>query len=666
VVDILLTGAGGKSAAFRDTVELQEGETAELVFEPPAEQFLTEEEQEEQEEQAKDLTALITIRAAEDSSGLKISAGGSGAARTRTLVVPNGAQTVYLAALKKSSQTLTISGDDAAKVSKAAAAAGGETPGPTKDIFIVDSSAIAETGGSMGFVITVGESGKLSIAYAFTLNIPSLTDLLADFRELTEGTADAKIAYLVGEEFDRSTVSVTGTYSDGTKNVVITDYEVTGFDSSQAGVLAVQFKKSGITAFITGHVGGKFLDSERKTLAITILSPSGARLFFPYGGRLDEEVPQRNRYTVTQGRTLVIAPVCWRVPAGATFQWTVSGTSAYTTNGEYLTFLPGAVAGNYNVTVTASFDGQSVSASTSVECVNASSPPSEDRECENGAFAPGQNVGKWNTSLGGFGGSAAYTLGMGMDNGPGDDIRISGNAFGAWVEPGIIWVMKDENHNGKMDDTWYELKGNAEELGWTLTRRYAVAYYPNNTWEDSLGNYGALGPLQATLTPSSPTITLAGTMLDRSTTNAMGWDLRGYVDVIDDLFDISDAVQADGTPIYLDHIDFVRVQTGEHQYTGLFGEISTEITGGSAGIGPVWDEGRTLAGTSGGGGYTYSFVNNSGYDLSVWFRDIAGTLSVPAGQTVPYTSPESKLYYNYSGGNVNASPSGNTLTFTNG
>jgi hypothetical protein len=663
VVDILLTGAGGKSAAFRDTVELQEGETAELVFEPPADQFLTEEEQEEQEEQAKDLTALITIRtAAEDSTGLKISAGGSGAARTRTLTAP-GAQTVIFVALKKSSQTLTISGVDAAKVSKAGAPTGGETPGPTKDIFIVDSSGIVETGGSMNFVITVGESGKLSIAYAFTLNIPSLTELLADFRELTEGTADAKIAYLVGEEFDRSTVSVTGTYSDGTKGTVITDYEVTGFDSSQAGVLAVQFKKSGITAFITGHVGGKFLDSERKTLAITILSPSGARLIFPYGGRLDEGVQQRNRYTVTQGHTLVIAPVCWRIPAGAAFQWTVSGTSAYTTNGEYLTFNSGAAAGNYNVTVTASFDGQSVSASTTVECVNGSTT-SVAREYENGAYAPGQNVGKWNTSLGGFGGSAAYTLSM--DNGPGDDFRISGNAFGAWVEPGIIWVMKDENHNGKMDDTWYELKGNAEELGIPLTRRYAVVYYPNNTWEDSLGNYGALGPLQATQTPSSPTITLAGTMLNRVNSGVMGWDLTGYVDTADELYDISDAVQADGTPVYLDHIDFVRVQTGEHHYTGLFGEISTEITGGSSGIGPVWSEIRTLTGTSGGGGYAYSFVNNSGYDLSVWFRDIAGTLSVPAGQTVPYISPESKLYYNYSGGNVNASPSGNTLTFTNG
>ncbi|MDR1318421.1 MAG: bacterial Ig-like domain-containing protein, partial [Treponema sp.] len=438
VVDILLAGENGKSAALRDTVEIQEGVEAALVFEPPADEFLTGEEQEEEEEeeegeeeeqgeegeQPKELTALITIRAATgDSSGLKISAGGSGAARTRTLAVPNGVQTLYLAALKKSSHTLAISANDAAIVSKAAAAPVGVSPGSAKDILIVDSSAIAETGGSLNFVITVEESGRQSITYAVTLNIPGLTVLYANFKN--DGEKGYKRTYLVGDTFDRSTISVTGYYSDGTKNVVVTDYEVEGFDSSIPGVITVRFKKSGMYARDTLTLEGS------TSFDITILASSEARLIFPYGGMI-EGFPQRGRYTVTQGNTLVIAPVLWRVPAGAAFHWTVSGTSSYTAKGEYLTFKPGVSTGNYNVTVTASFGGQSVSASTTVECVNGSTT-SPDLGPDSGYFndgvAPGQFVEpNWGDSMGGYGGSMTYKLSM--DNTPGDDFRISGNAFG--------------------------------------------------------------------------------------------------------------------------------------------------------------------------------------------------------------------------------------------
>jgi hypothetical protein len=256
---------------------------------------------------------------------------------------------------------------------------------------------------------------------------------------------------------------------------------------------------------------------------------------------------------------------------------------------------------------------------------------------------------------------------MRRENGPGDDFHIKGNAFGAWVEPGIVWVLKDENRNGKADDTWYELKGNAEELLIPVIRRYAVTYYRSGAWEDNLGNTGTCGPLQKYPSSWPDSVTLAGTMLDRSNSSVMGWDLKGYVDTTDEFYDIDDAVQADGSPVSppLDCTDFIRIQTGEHVYSGALGEISTEIAGGSQGIGSVWNEDRTLNGVSGEGGYAYNLVNNSGYDITVFFRDVAGTLSVPRGQTVPYASAESKLYYDYSGGNVHVSRSGgNTLTFT--
>jgi hypothetical protein len=296
-----------------------------------------------------------------------------------------------------------------------------------------------------------------------------------------------------------------------------------------------------------------------------------------------------------------------------------------------------------------------------VECVNASSPPSEDREHDYDAYAPGQNVGKYSISLGGYGGT--ITRGFSIDNALGDDFRIVGNAFGGWAEPGIIWVMKDENRNGKADDTWYELKGNAEELGMKITRRYAVAYHTDRSWEDNLGNTGTLGSLQPT--PSAP-ITLAGTLINRLGSLSGDW-LQGYVDTGDILFDISDAVQVDGTPVYLDHIDFVRVQTGEHIYDNVFGEISTEINMNGGGFGTVWAETRSLNGVANGKGtYAYQVVNNSGYDLTVSFKDVTETLSVPRGTTLPYTSAESKLYFNYVGGNVKHSISGATLTITDG
>jgi hypothetical protein len=54
---------------------------------------------------------------------------------------------------------------------------------------------------------------------------------------------------------------------------------------------------------------------------------------------------------------------------------------------------------------------------------------------------------------------------------------------------------------------------------------------------------------------------------------------RGYVDNSDQsLFRISDAVTADGQPIRLDFIDFVKVQTAVNAKAGWLGEISTEVT----------------------------------------------------------------------------------------
>ena len=89
--------------------------------------------------------------------------------------------------------------------------------------------------------------------------------------------------------------------------------------------------------------------------------------------------------------------------------------------------------------------------------------------------APGQNTNKTlgiidaaktlegkrgTVSLGAWGGFVVYGFDHTVINETGkDDVIIYGNAQSNFAEPGIVWVMQDENGNGKPDDTWYELKG---------------------------------------------------------------------------------------------------------------------------------------------------------------------------------------------------------------
>jgi hypothetical protein len=648
VVDILLAAQNGRSAVFRGTVEVLMGGTADLKFEPSLDDFTG-------EEQETEFTAAITIVPTKaNSSGLV--SGGSGASHTMSFRTPRGKNQAYICVDKLPAQTLTISGADAGRVSKAAESTDGEKPTPIKDVLVIDTAAEAETGGTLTFVITVAEDDRQSVDYGITLDVAWLSSLTVEFVP-DPVTGKEKLSCWKGEEFDRGAVKVTGLYL-GNETGEIKDYEVTDFDSASAGTTTVRFRKSGKYA----------ADAAGKTsFSITILSPSEARLFFDYGRRISAEDPVPGRYTVTQGRKLVIAPVLWRVPPGTSFRWTVSGGN-YTPNGEFLAFNPGTPAGNYDVTVTAYSGADPIAvASTTVECVNGSVSSSTVTGLPDGALGPGQFVPgadrSYNISLGGYGGNVIYPFSV--DNEPAaEDFVITGNAFGSWVEPGIVWVMKDENKNGAADDTWYELRGNAEDIsGFTVTRRYAVTYSKNNrTWEDNLGNSGTLGIGQAYPSGYPSEMTLVGTLLTRFTS---GENLRGYVDILADTFDIAKAIHADGTPASLDHIDFVRVQTAEHVYDSTFGEFSTEIKGGSGGISKMWTETRTLTGVSNGSGaYTYKFFNNSGYDLTISFKGDTQTEYVAHKTQKGITRTEDKLYFKYIGGNVDHSISGNTLTFT--
>ncbi|MBO5971497.1 MAG: cell surface protein [Alistipes sp.] len=220
-------------------------------------------------------------------------------------------------------------------------------------------------------------------------------------------------------------------------------------------------------------------------------------------------------------------------------------------------------------------------------------------------------------SLGGFGGYIVVGFDHSIDNSGDYDIGILGNSFSGSSEPGIVWVMQDENGNGLPDDTWYELAGSETGKAET-TQNYAVTYYrPSGTmmpvlWIDNLGNSGEIDYLTQfhrqeyyyPLWIESDSYTLTGTCLAPRNYDASGngsywvnaeydW---GYVDnfsSIDRLtgdenatadananhFKISNAIDFECQPIHLDYIDFVKVQVGVNAKSGWLGELSTEICG---------------------------------------------------------------------------------------
>ena len=50
----------------------------------------------------------------------------------------------------------------------------------------------------------------------------------------------------------------------------------------------------------------------------------------------------------------------------------------------------------------------------------------------------------------------------------GIDFTIFGNSFSGSSEPGVVWVMKDENLNGLPDDSWYEISGSSHLFSGTV------------------------------------------------------------------------------------------------------------------------------------------------------------------------------------------------------
>ena len=220
-------------------------------------------------------------------------------------------------------------------------------------------------------------------------------------------------------------------------------------------------------------------------------------------------------------------------------------------------------------------------------------------------------------SLGGFGGYIIVGFDHSIDNSGDYDLGILGNSFSGSSEPGIVWVMQDENGNGLPDDTWYELAGS--ETGKTETiQNYSVTYYrPTGSkmpvqWTDNLGNSGEIDYLAQfhrqdyyyPLWIEEDSYTLTGTCLKARNYDASGngsywvnveynWGYADNFSPIDRLtgednananananhFKIANAIDMDCQPIHLNYIDFVKVQVGVNAKSGWLGEVSTEVFG---------------------------------------------------------------------------------------
>lgn len=179
-----------------------------------------------------------------------------------------------------------------------------------------------------------------------------------------------------------------------------------------------------------------------------------------------------------------------------------------------------------------------------------------------------------------------------------DDIILFGNPNSMFAEPGVVWVMQDENGNGKPDDTWYEAAG-SEHGKEGYIRDYSVTYTRPNpagdvSWKDNKGNTGVVKTNSFHIQPYYPawiiadSYTISGTLLPkRNIDDSVPTFIKslpfefGYADnaVGGDKIDIDRAINKDGKKISLKGIDFIKIQTGIQYNMGMLGELSTEVQG---------------------------------------------------------------------------------------
>ena len=390
------------------------------------------------------------------------------------------------------------------------------------------------------------------------------------------------------------------------------------------------------------------------TMTIEVVNPED----MPFVWEFDREA-----YHTVAGRKLRIAPSAISEVEGVAYAWSVEGAEEVISEESSLTFVAES-AGEYHITATATAErGESEVSLTHNFVVTVYEEGSFRREANasskadwNRAYdyipAPGQFINELKTggfdgtqttreaaiayaearmnevdnsgnpypnwvSLGGFGGYIVVGFDHSIANSGDYDFGIMANSFAGSSEPGIVWVMQDENGDGEPNDTWYELAGSETGKATTI-QNYAVTYYrPSGAgmpvqWTDNLGNSGEIDYLKQfhrqdyyyPLWIEEDSYTLTGTCLEPRNYDASGngsywvnaeydWGYADNFSPVDRLtdednaegevnanhFKISNAIDCDGEPIHLDYIDFVKVQVGVNAKSGWLGELSTEVCG---------------------------------------------------------------------------------------
>lgn len=363
------------------------------------------------------------------------------------------------------------------------------------------------------------------------------------------------------------------------------------------------------------------------------------------------------------GRRLLIRPMTFSKDEGILYSWNVIGHDGYNGSDSYFVFSSES-AGEYRISATATTERTSGQITLSREFIITVYEDGEFYRSKNACSkadwnkvyeytpAPGQFINETKTggfdgtqttpeaaiayaearmsekdsdgnpnpiwvSLGGFGGYIVVGFDHSIDNSGDYDLGILGNSFSGSSEPGIVWVMQDENGNGQPDDTWFELAGSETGKAETV-QNYAVTYYrPTGAgmpvqWSDNLGNSGEIDYLKQfhrqdyyyPLWIESDSYTLTGTCLQARNFDASGngtywvnaeydWGYADNFSPVDRLtdsdnagadananhFKISDAIDFECQPIHLEFIDFVKVQVGVNAKSGWLGEVSTEVFG---------------------------------------------------------------------------------------
>lgn len=353
---------------------------------------------------------------------------------------------------------------------------------------------------------------------------------------------------------------------------------------------------------------------------------------------------EATEYHITEGRTLIIRPSAISKSEGVTFLWKLDGDEqGADTNMPHFLFNSSEV-GTHTLEVKATTyinTPREVSHTFSVEVIEEGKYRRERTAASTSVFsevveylpAPGQFIGDMKSggftgeeltaedarayaenrlrqnnwvSLGAFGGSIVVVFDHSIANNDDYDFAIKGNSFDGSSEPGVVWVMQDENGNGLADDTWYELKGSETGLD-TTYQEYEVTYYrPTSSgmpvaWSDNKGGSGTIDYLSSFHNQPSyyPTwitedsYTLRGTRLearnyDKSGNGSMwvqpayDWGYADNASTKDcedavNSFDIANAIDAMGESVELDYIDFVKVQSAVQSKSGWLGELSTEV-----------------------------------------------------------------------------------------